>query len=136
MKPFTGPDGSYSIVVKGRTLVFVIEGVVDIEMALRSMLEFKIKVHELDEPYWASLVDLSKWGLHPPDIVHFIHEFHEWAQESGQLAEAAVVNQSVLKVIARNKLIEKRGKTVHQEYFETHAAAVEWLEHLSLYEEK
>jgi hypothetical protein len=135
MKPFTGPDGHYSIEVKGRTLVFVIDGVVDMEMALRYMLEFKIKVTELAEPYWASLVDLSSWGLHPPDIVHFIHEFHDWAEQNGQLAEAAVVNSSVLKVMARNKLIEKRGKMVHQEYFKTHAEAVEWLQHLYLYEE-
>ncbi len=136
MKFFTEPDGHYSIEVKGRTLVFVIDGVVDMEMALRSMLEFKIKVTELSEPYWASLMDLSCWGLHPPDIVDFIHEFHEWAEKNGQLAEAAVVNSSVLKVMARDKLVEKRGKMVHQEYFKTYAEAVEWLQHLSLYDEE
>lgn len=135
VKRFTGPDSRYSLSIQDRTLDFKIQGIVDMEMALRFMLDFKIKVQHLNQPHWATLMDLSEWGLHPPEIIDFLTEFHEWAQENGQIAEAAVVNDSVLKVMARNRLIETRSKKVHQEYFKTRAAAIEWLQHLSLWPE-
>ncbi len=135
MKIINVPDGSYSLDSKGRTIILTLIGVVDMEIALRLMLDIKILVTEKQYEHWAALVDLSQWGLHPPEIVDFIHEFHEWAGKNGQLAEAAVVDKSVLKVMARNKLIEKFRKSVHQEYFEDKAEAIEWLQHLSLYDE-
>ncbi len=135
MKIINVPDGSYSLDSKDRTIMLTLVGVVDMEIALRLMLDIKILVTEKKYEYWAALVDLSQWGLHPPEIVDFIHEFHEWAELNGQLAEAAVVDKSVLKIMARNKLIEKRHKSVHQEYFENKAEAIEWLQHLSLYDE-
>ena len=135
MKIINVPDGSYSLDAKGRTIILTLIGVVDMEIALRLMLDIKILVTEKKYEYWAALVDLSQWGLHPPEIVEFIHEFHEWAGQNGQLAEAAVVDKSVLKVMARNKLIKNFRKSVHQEYFEDKAEAIEWLQHLSLYDE-
>jgi len=135
MKIINVPDGSYSLDSKGRTIILTLIGVVDMEIALRSMLDIKILVTEKKYEHWASLVDLSGWGLHPPEIVEYIQEFHEWAEKNGQLAEAAVVNKSVLKVMARNKLIQGARKTVHQEYFEDKAEAIEWLQHLSLFDE-
>lgn len=129
------PYGSYSLDVKGRTLVLTIQGVVDVEVALRLMLDVKIKVTELNEPHWASLVDLSDWGLHPPEVVSFIDEFEEWAKNNGQLAEAAVVNKSVLKEMARNRLVSEHRTLVHQEYFHDKAMAIDWLKNLSLYED-
>jgi len=135
MKIHSLPYGSYSLDVKGRTVVLTITGVVDIEVALRLMLDFKIKVTELNEPYWASLVDLSDWGLHPPEVVHFIDEFEDWAKNNGQLAEAAVVNESVLKVMARDRLVGEHRILVHQEYFQDKKMAIDWLKNLSLYED-
>ena len=135
MKVHTLPYGSYSIDVKGRTLVLTIKGVVDIEVALRFMLEFKIKVTELGEQYWASLVDLSEWGLYPPEVVDFLDEFEGWAKANGQIAEAAVVDVSVLKVMARDRLVSHHRDKVHQEYFQKKDIAIEWLKHLSLYED-
>lgn len=135
MKKVQTGHGAYTVDLKGRTLVLTIIGIVDMEMALRFMLEAKIQLSKLSHNHWASLVDLSEWGLHPPEIVEFIREFETWAEENGQLAEAAVVNQSVLKIMARNKLIEGTRKTVHQEYFVSREAAVEWLETMSLYED-
>ena len=135
MKKVEASHGNCVIGLKGRTLVLTINGIVDMEMALRFMLEAKIQLSKLPHNHWASLVDLRDWGLHPPEIVEFIKEFETWAEENGQLAEAAVVNKSVLKIMARNKLIEGTRKTVHQEYFVTKDAAIEWLETMSLYEE-
>jgi len=134
MKKVETAHGFYTLDIKGRTLVLTIHGVVDMEMALRFMLEAKIQLTKLPLNHWASLVDLREWGLHPPEIAQFIQEFEQWAEENGQLAEAAVVNKSVLKIMARNKLIAGVRKTVHQEYFETKEAAVEWLDAMSLYE--
>jgi hypothetical protein len=134
MKIINVPDGSYSLDSKGRTIILTINGVVDIEIALRLMLDIKILVTQKKYTYWASLVDLSGWGLHPPEIVSYMQEFHEWAEKNGQLAEAAVVNKSILKVMARNKLLQGSRNKVHQEYFEDKAEAVEWLQHLSLFD--
>lgn len=135
MKVHTLPYGTYSIDVKGRTIVLTIKGVVDMEVALRFMLDFKIQVTELGEKHWASLVDLSEWGLHPPEVVYFLDEFEDWAKNNGQIAEAAVVDASVLKVMARDKLVAPHRDKVHQEYFQKKAVAEEWLRHLSLYED-
>lgn len=135
MKIHSLPYGSYSLDVKGRTLVLTISGVVDVEVALRFMLEFKVKVAELNERYWAVLMDLSDWGLHPPEVVAFIDEFEIWAKNNGQLAEAAVVNKSVLKEMARNRLVEEHRTLVHQEYFHDKSMAIDWLKNLSLYED-
>lgn len=135
MKIHSLPYGSYSLDVKGRTIVLTIIGVVDIEVALRLMLDFKIKVTELNEPYWASLVDLSDWGLHPPEVIEFIDGFEDWAKNNGQLAEAAVVNESVLKVMARDRLVGEHRTLVHQEYFQDKKMAIDWLKNLSLYED-
>ncbi len=135
MKITNMPDGSYSLEARGRTVILTLIGVVDMEIALRLMLDIKILVTEKKYEHWASLVDLSKWGLHPPEIVEFIQEFHTWADRNGQLAEAAVVNKSVLKVMARDKLVMGFRKNVHQEYFEDKTEAIEWLQHLSLYDE-
>ncbi len=128
-------DGSYSLDSKGRTIILTLVGVVDMEIALRLMLEIKILVTEKKYKHWASLVDLSRWGLHPPEIVDYIKEFHEWAAKNGQLAEAAVVNKSVLKVMARNKLVQSARKNVHQEYFIEKSEAMEWLQNLSFFDE-
>lgn len=127
--------GHCTLELKGRTLAMTIFGVVDMEMVLRFMLETKIQVSKLPSNHWASLLDLTEWGLHPPEIVEFLKEFEEWAEQNGQLAEAAVVNESVLKVMARNKLIEGTRKFVHQEYFRNKDDAIEWLKVMSLYEE-
>jgi hypothetical protein len=135
MKSYETVDGGYQLEIKGRTLVLTIKGVMDMEVALRLLLEAKIQLTKLNTKHWASLMDLSEWGLHPPEIVEFMREFQTWAEENGQLAEAAVVNKSVLKIMARNKLIQGTRKTVHQEYFETKPEAIEWLQILSLYED-
>jgi hypothetical protein len=135
MKGFETADGGYQLEIKGRTLVFTIKGVMDMEVALRLLLDAKIQLTKLNTKHWASLMDLSEWGLHPPEIVEFMREFQTWAEENGQLAEAAVINKSVLKIMARNKLIQGTRKTVHQEYFETKPEAIEWLQVLSLYED-
>lgn len=127
--------GYCTVDLKGRTLVLSIFGIVDLEMALRFMLEAKIQVSKLPSNHWASLVDLREWGLHPPEIVVFIQEFEKWAEENGQLAEAAVVNESVLKVMARDKLIGETRKFVHQEYFKSKDDAVEWLRTMSLFDD-
>ena len=66
----------------------------------------------------------------------FIKEFNAWAEENGQLAEAAVVNKSVLKVMARDSLVSEFRSKIHQEYFESKAEAIEWLQHMYLYEDE
>ncbi|MFY0639627.1 MAG: hypothetical protein JXR16_01185 [Bermanella sp.] len=97
------------------------------------MLELKIKVSQPTDSHLASLVDLSEWVLHPPEIVEFIQEFQQRVEENSQLADAAVINESVLKVMARDKLIGASRKLVHQEYFKSKPEAQEWLRVLSLY---
>jgi len=124
--------GSYEVTLHGRTLLVTICGVLELELALRLMLQAKILIDELPHDHWASLVDLRQWGLHPPEIVTFVQEFQEWASQQGQLAEAAVVDDSVLKVMARDRLIEDSRPNVHQEYFVTLEQAREWLEALDL----
>ena len=125
--------GSYEITLQNRTLLVTISGILELELALRLMLQAKIIIDELPHDHWASLVDLRQWGLHPPEIVTFVQEFQEWASQQGQLAEAAVVADSVLKVMARDKLIEDTRPNVHQEYFTTMEDAREWLEALDLF---
>ncbi len=136
MKIKNKPDGSYTVSTNGRTVLLTIKGVVDMEFALRLMLEIKIVVTENGFEHWATLVDLCEWGLHPPEIVEFIHEFNQWAEKNGQIAEAAVVDKSVLKYIAREKLVSKFRKKIHQEYFEKKTEAIEWLQHMSLFNEE
>jgi hypothetical protein len=133
MYQYKTPLGGYEIDINDRTLCLTIHGVIELELALRFMLHAKILISSLPTNHWASLVDLSEWGLHPPEIVEFIEGFELWAQENGQLAEAAIVNESVLKIMAREKLVEKARKTVHQEYFKSKPEAQEWLRVLSLY---
>ena len=135
MNAFETEDGGYHIEIKGRTMVLTIKGVMDAEVALRLLLEARLLLTDLPHDHWASLVDLTQWGLHPPEIIDFIREFQMWAEEHGQLAEAAVVNKSVLKVMARDSLLKGTRKTVHQEYFENKNGAIEWLRILSLYED-
>lgn len=135
MNTFETEDGGYHLEMKGRTMVLTIKGVMDVEIALRLLLEARVQLTNLPHDHWASLVDLTNWGLHPPEIVEFIREFQVWAEENGQLAEAAVINKSVLKEMARNELVKGVRKTVHQEYFEDKAGAIDWLRILSLYED-
>lgn len=135
MNAFETEDGGYHIEIKGRTMVLTIKGVMDVEVALRLLLEARLLLTDLPHDHWASLVDLTQWGLHPPEIIDFIREFQIWAEKHGQLAEAAVVDKSVLKVMARNSLLKGTRKTVHQEYFENKNGAIEWLRILSLYED-
>lgn len=135
MISFDNDLGGYDLDVHGQTLIFTIRGIVELETALRLMLQTKILVAQLPQDHWASLVDLSDWGLHPPEVVEFLHEFQQWAEENGQLAEAAIVNKSVLKTMARDKVAKVGRKTVHQEYFETKREAIDWLRVLSLYDE-
>jgi len=135
MYSFDTPYGGYDLDVKDRTLLLTIRGVVELELALRFMLQAKMMITQLPHNHWASLVDLQDWGLHPPEIVEFMKEFQQWAEDNGQLAEAAVVSDSVLKVLAREKLCEGVRKTVHQEYFVNKHEAEEWLRILSLLED-
>lgn len=123
--------GGYDLDIQDRTLLLTIRGVVELELALRFMLQAKVMISQLPHNHWASLVDLRDWGLHPPEVVDFLYEFQHWAEDNGQLAEAAVVSDSVLKVLARDKLREGVRKTVHQEYFVTRHEADEWLHILS-----
>lgn len=131
MYSFDNDIGGYDIALDGQVLLLNIRGVIEVEIVLRFMLQAKVLVDQLPANHWASLVDLSEWGLHPPEVVAFMHEFQQWAEENGQLAEAAVVNKSVLKIMAREKVAEEGWKTVHLEYFETKPAAQEWLRALS-----
>lgn len=133
MHQFETSFGGYEMDINHRTLCLTIHGVIELELALRFMLQAKVLISKLPDHHWASLVDLSEWGLHPPEIVVFIQEFESWAQKNGQLAEAAVVNDSVLKIMARDKLVGGARTTVHQEYFKTKPEAQEWLRVLSLY---
>ena len=135
MKAFETEDGGYHIEIKGRTMVLTIKGVMDVEVALRLLIEARILLTDLPHDHWASLVDLTQWGLHPPEIIDFIREFQVWAEERGQLAEAAVVDKSVLKIMVRDSLLKGTRKTVHQEYFDNKDGAIEWLRILSLYED-
>mgnify|MGYP003384429990 FL=1 len=135
MNAFETADGGYQIEIKGRTMVLTIKGVMDVEVALRLLLEARLLLIDLPHEHWASLLDLTEWGLHPPEIIEFVREFQVWAEENGQLAEAAVINKSVLKVMVRNSLLEGTRKTVHQEYFDNKNGAIEWLRILSLYED-
>lgn len=135
MNAFETADGGYQIEIKGRTMVLTIKGVMDVEVALRLLLEARLLLIGLPHEHWASLLDLTEWGLHPPEIIEFVREFQVWAEENGQLAEAAVINKSVLKVMVRNSLLEGTRKTVHQEYFDNKNGAIEWLRILSLYED-
>jgi len=123
--------GGYDLDIQGQTLLLNIRGVVELEVALRFMLQAKVLVSQLPHNHWASLVDLSDWGLHPPEVAEFLHEFQEWAEENGQLAEAAVVNNSVLKIMAREKVAEVGSKKVQQEFFKTKREAEDWLHILS-----
>lgn len=124
--------GGYDVGIRERTLLLNVRGVIELETALRFMLQAKILITQLPHNHWASLVDLSEWGLHPPEVVEFIHEFQNWAEDNGQLAEAAVVKDSVLKVMAREKDVQfRRKQTVHQEYFEKRSEAENWLRILS-----
>jgi len=131
MYSFDTELGGYDLDITDQTLLLTIRGVVELEVALRLLLQAKILVTQLPHNHWASLVDLSDWGLHPPEVVEFLHEFQEWAEDNGQLAEAAVVNNSVLKMMAREKLGEVGRKTVHQEYFQKKCEAEDWLHILS-----
>ena len=135
MNAFETADGGYQIEIKGRTMVLTIKGVMDVEVALRLLFEARLLLIDLPHEHWASLLDLTEWGLHPPEIIEFVREFQVWAEENGQLAEAAVINKSVLKVMVRNSLLEGTRKTVHQEYFDNKNGAIEWLRILSLYED-
>jgi hypothetical protein len=135
MNAFETADGGYQVEIKGRTMVLTIKGVMDVEVALRLLLEARLLLIDLPHEHWASLLDLTEWGLHPPEIIEFVREFQVWAEENGQLAEAAVINKSVLKVMVRNSLLEGTRKTVHQEYFDNKNGAIEWLRILSLYED-
>ena len=135
MNHYSLPDGSYDLQVKGRTFILTIEGIVDVELALRYMLDFKLEAEALNEPYWATLLDLTQWGLHPPEVFAFLTEFESWAKDNGHLTEAAVVDKSVLKVMVRNHMVSPYRKLIQQEYFETKDAAIEWLQMLQLYPE-
>ncbi|GAA6134685.1 hypothetical protein NBRC116188_14740 [Oceaniserpentilla sp. 4NH20-0058] len=128
--------GGYDVDISGRTLLLNVRGVIELETALRFMLQAKVLISQLPHNHWASLVDLTEWGLHPPEVVEFIHEFQNWAEDNGQLAEAAVVNKSVLKIMAREKDAQfRRNKTVKQEYFDKRSEAENWLRILSFMSE-
>jgi len=135
MYSFDTDLGGYDLDLHDQTLFLTIRGVVEVELALRFIVQAKILLAQISGKSWASLVDLSDWGLHPPEVVEFLREFQQWAEDNGQITEAAVVNESVLKVMARDKLLQSRKKTVHQEYFKTKPEAEEWLRGLSLINE-
>ena len=96
MNTFGTDDGGYQIEIKGRTIVMTIKGVMDLEVALRLMLDARIQLTDFPHDHWASLIDLTEWGLHPPEIISFIREFENWAEENGQLAEAAITNDRLV----------------------------------------
>ena len=83
-KRFTGLDSHYSLDIQDRTLDFKIQGIVDMKIVLRLMLDFKIKVQHLNESHWAALMDLREWGLHPPRLSRLLLSFMNGLKKAGK----------------------------------------------------
>ena len=122
--------GLYSLDVIDSTLFFNITGAMDEDILKSIFIDVNqlIQTHFTDPAVsWASVMDLSQWGLYTPETEADLIKFQYWANKHGQKAEVCITSGSPLKVTARQKILSGHALDMEHVFVDTMDEAMDWL---------
>ena len=117
----------FELKVIDNTLFFHLEGAMDegiLQAIFIKLLE--LVERELKEP-WASVMDLTEWGLYTPEAEIDLIKFQHWAYKKGQRAEVCITAGNTFKENIRKKMYAGQDLGVEHIFVVSADDANEWL---------
>ena len=117
----------FELKVIDNTLFFHLEGAMD-EGILQAIFikVLELVERELKEP-WASVMDLTEWGLYTPEAEIDLIKFQHWAYKKGQRAEVCITAGNTFKENIRKKMYAGQDLDVEHIFVVSADDANEWL---------
>lgn len=117
----------FELKVIDNTLFFHLEGAMDEGLLQAIFIQvLKLVENELKEP-WASVMDLTEWGLYTPEAEIDLIKFQHWAYKKGQRAEVCITSGSQFKENIRKKMYEHQDLKVEHVFVDSLSEAKSWL---------
>jgi hypothetical protein len=117
----------FELKVIDNTLFFHLEGAMDEGLIKAIFIKVLYLVeNELKEP-WASIMDLTQWGLYTPEAEKDLIKFQHWAYKKGQRAEVCVVAGNSFKEGIRKKIYAQQNLDVEHIFVDTLEDGKDWL---------
>lgn len=117
----------FELKVIDNTLFFYLEGAMDEGLIKAIFIKVLYLVeNELEEP-WASVMDLTQWGLHTPEAEKDLIKFQHWAYKKGQRAEVCIMAGNSFKEGIRKKLYSQQSLDVEHVFVDTLEEGKNWL---------
>ena len=117
----------YLLRIENKTLFFTVKGSMDLPLLADIFKDVSGIIQNHLSPSWASVVDLSSWQLHTPEVASMIAKFQFWAAKHGQKSELCITSGSVLKKSARQDLLKNRPESVEYVFVDNLQEAETWL---------
>ena len=117
----------FELKVVDSTLYFHVDGAMD-EGLLKAVFGkvFHLITNDLKEP-WASVMDLTEWGLHTPEAEENLIKFQHWAYKNGQRAEVCITAGNQFKESVRKKMYADQKLEVEHIFVDNMDEGRKWL---------
>jgi len=117
--------GSYSITAEDQIVTIKAYDDWNIETVISCCNTFKEEAKKLIHSSWSCIVDLSEWGLGPPEMLDEIKKLNIWSEENNQSYEAVIIKDSLQQQLLENT--HSVFNNTQSQFFDNHDEAFHWI---------